>query len=311
MDLSIFCKGDLLQAIDQWKRYLTSERNLSSHTFRAYSGDLEHFIKFTSSYEGKELSVKDLSSLKLTQTRAWIAQKANEGTSKASRARTLASLRNFFAFLNENGIINNPVMQLMSTPKIPHKVPRPLDIQGTFDVLETALDTSDDWTAHRDYALFSFLYGCGLRIGEALALNIGDLREEDGMIRIMGKGSKERMVPYLDTVKKRLEQYKTHCPFPEEPDRPLFLGTKGKRLNQGMAQKSLRTIRKNLGLPDNVTPHALRHSFATHLLGQGLNLREIQELLGHESLTSTQRYADVNHEDMLNIHRKAHPRGKK
>ncbi len=304
------CAADLLNARDQWIRYLKTERRLSPHTVRAYQTDLEHFLNFLSLYEGQEISLSTLAALTLRQARAWLAQKAAENAISASRARSLSSLRNFFAFLDEGGILHNPVLNLLATPKIPAKVPRPLEVTQAFTLLETALTAKDDWTAHRDYALFSLLYGCGLRVSEALNLDIRDLHIEDGMLRVMGKGNKQRMVPYLDTVATRIARYRAHCPAPETPDRPLFIGVKGQRLNQGMAQKSLRNVRALLGLPATVTPHALRHSFATHLLGEGMNLREIQELLGHASLSTTQRYTDVDYKTLIAIHKKAHPRGR-
>jgi len=165
----------------------------------------------------------------------------------------------------------------------------------------------EDWIAIRDRALFTLLYGSGLRINEALSLNIEDLPRE-GFIRVIGKGDKERQVPILEQIELRLTEYRAACPYPETPKRALFLGAKGGRLNQGVVQKSMRDLRKQLSLPETATPHALRHSFATHLLQNGANLREIQELLGHASLSTTQRYTDVNFEDLRAVYDKAHPR---
>lgn len=308
---AILCAADLKAAREGWLRHLANERRLSAHTLRAYTGDLDHFIAFTARHEGTELSLRMLGDLTLRQARAWMSQKAKEETASASRARSLSALRGFFGWMDDNGILHNPVFNLMATPKIPAKIPRPLKVDQARDVLDEAKALQDDWTALRDFALLSLLYGCGLRVGEAIALDIADLRIEDGMLRVLGKGRKERMVPFLDVVGARLAAYRAVCPFPETPDRPVFVGTKGGRLNQGMAQKAVRQVRIHLGLPDNVTPHALRHSFATHLLAEGMNLREIQELLGHSSLSTTQRYTEVDYDSMLKVYKAAHPRARK
>lgn len=314
MKREIICAPDLLAVIDRWIKALKTERYLSEHTLRAYITDLDHFLAFVSSYEGEEISINTLSKIKIRTPRAWLAQKASENISKTSRARSVSSLRNFFQYMDDQGIMHNPVFRMLGTPKMPHRVPRPVNIPQADKILQASLDVSDDWTAQRDYALFSMLYGCGLRIHEALSLRLKDLHvstHDDDMLRIRGKGKKERLVPYLDTVRQRIEIYLSSCPYPETSERPVFLGLKGGALNQGMAQKAMRQIRMQLGLPDSVTPHALRHSYATHLLGKdGLNLREIQELLGHSSLSTTQRYTEIDPEDMMNIYKAAHPRNK-
>ena len=317
MKREILCAADLLNAIDQWIRSITIDQRLSKHTTRAYITDLDHFLSFFSSYEGQEISINTLSEMKIRAPRAWLSQKAQGNVSKLSRTRSVSSLRNFFQFLDDEGIMHNPVFRMLNTPKMPHRIPRAIDIKQAEKVLEMSLESKGNWTDIRNYALFSMLYGCGLRISEALSLTIKDLdlsTSEDDMLRITGKGSKQRMVPYLSAVKKRVEAYRDVCKshFAEFPDRPLFLGVKGNVLNQGVAQKAMRQIRTDLGLPDTVTPHALRHSYATHLMGQdGLNLREIQDLLGHASLSTTQRYTDVDADTMLEIYQLAHHRSSK
>jgi integrase/recombinase XerC len=314
MDRQFTCQPDLLEAIEKWIKTLEVEQRLSKHTLRAYITDLDNFLTFLCSYEAQKISINTLSEMKIIAPRAWLSQKAQKGVSKTSRARNVSSVRNFFQYLDDMGIMHNPVFRMLSTPKIPHRVPRPVDIPQAEKILQSSLDNSDDWTAARDYALFSLLYGSGLRIQEALSLQIKDLQtteHDDHMLRIMGKGGKERLVPLLDIVKNRIETYLKTCPFPETKDRYIFVGVKGQQLNQGMAQKAMRRIRTQLGLPDSVTPHALRHSYATHLMGKdGLNLREIQELLGHASLSTTQRYTEVDAQEMLNIYKAAHPRNK-
>lgn len=314
MDRQFTCQDDLLNVIEKWYKSLEIEQRLSKHTLRAYITDLDNFLEFLSSYEGQKISINTLSDIKIIAPRAWLSQKAQNGISKTSRARSVSSVRNFFQFLDDSGVMHNPVFRMLSTPKTPHRVPRPVDIFQAEKILQSSLDNSHNWTAMRDYALFSLLYGTGLRIQEALSLKIKALEtseHDDHMLRVMGKGGKERLVPLLDTVKKRIYAYLDICPLAKEQERYIFIGLKGQQLNQGMAQKSMRRIRKDLGLPDSVTPHALRHSYATHLMGKdGLNLREIQELLGHASLSSTQIYTEVDAQEMLNIYKAAHPRNK-
>lgn len=207
--------------------------------------------------------------------------------------------------MDKQGLAHNAAVAGLRSPKLPRKLPRPLEQGQAFRLLEQM--PGDDWPALRDKALFTLLYGCGLRINEALSLNIEDL-PHDGYLRVMGKGRKERQVPVLKPIEDTLSAYRSAVPFAETPERPLFLGEKGKRLNQGIAQKAMRDLRRGLNLPETATPHALRHSFATHLLQNGANLREIQELLGHASLSTTQRYTDVNAEELMAVYKKAHPR---
>ena len=235
-----------------------------------------------------------------------MSRQAMDGRGNASRARTLSGVKNFLSWMDKQGIAHNPAIKTVRTPKMPRKLPRPLHESQAFNLL--AETGNGDWVTMRDKALFTLLYGCGLRIDEALSLDITHL-PRDGFLRVIGKGRKERQVPILPMVVDAINAYRTVCPYEEESTRPLFIGEKnGKRLNQGVAQKAMRDLRRTLALPDTATPHALRHSFATHLLQNGANLREIQELLGHASLSTTQRYTDVNAEEMMAIYRKAHPR---
>ena len=229
-----------------------------------------------------------------------------DGAGAATRARSLSGVKNFLGWLDKQGIMHNPAIKTVRTPKQPKKLPRPLSDRQAFLILD-AVDDDPSWVSLRDRGLFTMLYGCGLRIDEALSLNLADL-PRDGFMVVRGKGRKERQVPVLDQVVQVVNRYRAACPFAETPMRPLFLGERGKRLHQGVAQKALRDMRGALGLPETATPHALRHSFATHLLQNGANLREIQELLGHASLSTTQRYTDVNAEELIKIYNAAHPR---
>lgn len=300
-----YCAPDLAAKVGAWITWLKVERNVSKHTQRAYISDLSQFFQFLSNHHGHALSIDHLSAASLSDFRAWMSGKASGGAAASSRARSLSGIKNFLGWMDKQGIAHNAALAGVRAPKLPRKLPRPLMETQTFRLLDTMPD--DDWTSRRDKALFTLLYGCGLRIDEALGLNIGGL-PRDGFLRVIGKGNKERQVPVLPAVITAIDHYRAACPFVENAARPLFVGEKGKRLHQGVAQKAMRDVRRALNLPESLTPHALRHSFATHLLQNGANLREIQELLGHASLSTTQRYTEVNAEELLAIYRKSHPR---
>lgn len=301
------CAADLSQVLLQWSQYLQHEKFVSRHTLRAYSGDVSQFIHFLAEHSGKPPSLNDLSDVSLRDFRAWMSRKAMDGASAASRARSLSGVKNLLRWLDKQGIMHNAAIGTVRSPKLPHKLPRPLYEKQAVSFIEDLAD--ETWLDKRNRALFTMLYGCGLRIDEALSLTIAD-RPRDGFIRVMGKGRKERQVPVLKIVEDMLARYLESCPFPSSPDRAIFLGSRGKRLNQGVAQKAMRDIRRALDLPETATPHALRHSFATHLLQNGANLREIQELLGHASLSTTQRYTEIDAKKLIEVYKNAHPRNK-
>lgn len=301
------CAGDLHAQILKWQDWLRYEKNVSPHTFRAYNNDVGQFMQFMAGHAAKEVSLADLSSVNLRDFRSWLSRKSLDGLSATSRARALSGVKSLLSFLDKQGVMHNAAIRQVRTPKLPRKLPRPLEETQAMRLLKTNIEAKQDWVSLRDYALFNLLYGCGLRVQEALNLNIADL-PRDGFLRVMGKGRKERQVPVLKIVETQINTYRAACPFAETSDRPLFIGEKGKRMNQGIAQKSIRDVRGVLNLPDTATPHALRHSFATHLLQNGANLREIQELLGHASLSTTQRYTDVNADELIRIYKSAHPR---
>lgn len=306
LDLTIDTAPDLCEAVGKWQTWLKVEKNVSPHTFRAYTGDLGQFLNFLRDHYDGEVGLNSLSSATLTDFRSWLSRKSMDGLAASSRARSLSGVKNFLHWLDKQGIMHNAAITLVRTPKLPHKLPRPMEQVQAFRLLFDDVG-SDDWVALRDRALFTLLYACGLRINEALGLNIADL-PRDSFVRVMGKGGKERQVPTLPIVMESLAAYRAKCPYAETSDRPLFMGERGKRLNQGIAQKSMRDMRGLLNLPDTATPHALRHSFATHLLENGANLREIQELLGHSSLSTTQRYTEVNAEELIRIYKSAQDR---
>jgi len=306
------CESDLVEKLLKWEEFLRIEKGLSKHTLRAYGIDISNFIDFLFKYIAKKPCLNDLSEVSIRDFRSWMVQMTLDKRKNASRARSLSGIKNFITWLDKQGIMHNAAISTVRSPKLPHKVPRPLFESQAFDVIDFAGTTEKhDWCGLRNMALFTMLYGCGLRINEALSLDLKHL-PRDGFILVVGKGNKERRVPVLGVVKDNLMLYLQNSPYHHDiknnPDLAIFLGYRGKRLNQGVAQKSMRNLRAILGLAENATPHALRHSFATHLLQNGANLREIQELLGHVSLSSTQRYTDIDAKEMMRIYKSAHPR---
>lgn len=306
--VSALCAPDLQDILHKWQEWLQYEKHVSPHTYRAYCGDLTQFLSFVIEHLGTAPSIDDISEIGIRDFRAWMSRKAMDGAKNSSRARSLSGVKNFLTWMDKQGIMHNAAINTVRSPKLPHKLPRPLHEKQAFEVLKSAdLLVKDDWVGQRDRALFTLLYGCGLRINEALSLDISDL-PRNGFLRVIGKGNKERQVPVIDIVEDTIKAYLTLCPFPYEGGRAIFVGTRGGRLSQSVAQKAMRNLRGALGLPENATPHALRHSFATHLLQNGANLREIQELLGHSSLSTTQRYTEVNAEELMKVYKAAHPR---
>lgn len=299
------CQADLNKILQNWLTWLRVEKNMSKHTIRAYVSDVSQFIDFLAPHAGKALSVGDISDSGVSEFRSWLSRKAAAGNVNASRARSLSGLKNFLTWMDKQGIAHNAKIGVIRAPKIPRKLPKPLEVTQAFRLLDDM--PCKDWIDMRNKALFTLLYGCGLRIDEALSLTIKDL-PRDGFLNVIGKGNKERQVPVLKHIHDQILIYRNACPFAETPERTLFCNTKGDALHQGVVQNAMRSLRKQLNLPDKATPHALRHSFATHLLQNGANLREIQELLGHASLSTTQIYTDINFEDLKEIYKKAHPR---
>jgi integrase/recombinase XerC len=307
--LGFSCAEDVSAAIAVWRRWLEMEKRVSRHTLSAYTADLSGFLDFLTGYHGRPPSINDLSEARFMDFRAWLARQAADGLGTASRARALSGVRNFFRWLDRSGQMHNPTIGLMQAPKLPTRLPKPLTEGDAASLLTTAEEWADEaWIGKRDRALFTLLYGCGLRIDEALSLNRCDMPDET--LLVTGKGRKQRMIPVLPVVREALESYVAACPYALTEDGPLFVGARGGRLNASIAQKRMRDLRPLMGLPDTATPHALRHSFATHLLADGSDLRAIQDLLGHASLSSTQLYTDLDPEQMLGIYENAHPRAR-
>ncbi|MDD9901343.1 MAG: tyrosine recombinase XerC [Alphaproteobacteria bacterium] len=289
---------DLAEKFAAWLKFLQFEKHYSPHTLRAYTNDLLSFFDFLTRYNGKPPSLNNLGDTSIQDFRAWLVRETTQGMSAATRARHISSVRSFLKWMDKNGHLHNAAIGTVRTPKKPHRLPR---VQPEEDIRKAISLGEDSWIVARGNALFTLLYGCGLRIGEALALDYKDL-PHDGTLRVMGKGRKERMVPVLPAVENALQGYMNQCPFTFDAKTPLFLGARGGRLKQSVAQKQMRDLRRALGLPETMTPHALRHSYATHILQAGGNLRVIQELLGHASLKTTQKYTDFDNRQLLEIY---------
>ena len=299
---------DCREAIADWRTWMEHERRVSPNTIDAYCRDLAAFFIFMAEHLGAVPSLSNLESLDARDYRSFLAQRSRHGLSPSSVARCMSTIRNFYRFLNRTRGISNAVIKTIRSPRAQKLIPKPLDSTQAKDLLTTIKDTQGEpWLIARDLALFSLLYGCGLRIAEGLSLNDADVKDLD-TLRVTGKGNKQRIVPVLPSVGESIENYLNLRPFQYSPNDALFRGLRGKRLNPGVVQRRMRELRKTLGLPETATPHALRHSFATHLLSAGGDLRTIQELLGHSSLSTTQRYTKVDANRLFEVYQKSHPR---
>lgn len=299
----------LLPLYTEWVTWLTHEKQAAVHTVKAYQADALDFFVFFQKYLGGEFTLSHLISLTEKDVHAWLATHHQKNSTATTLNRKISSLKSFFVFLNKRKGIENPCIQSLKGPKQKRKLPRALTFEDIMALLEEQRDeTPDNWIALRDYALTLLLYATGLRISEALQLNTKDLSSARALI-IEGKGKKQRLVPLLPNVYDVLTQYLAQCPYPtNEQNNPLFYGSRGKRLSPTIAQRMLQKMRRQLNLPETLTPHALRHSYATHLLEEGADLRTIQELLGHASLSTTQKYTAINQKQLMATYVKAHPR---
>ncbi len=336
----------VVSAIEDWRAWLAHERRASRHTLDAYGRDLAAFFRFLAEHLGFPPGLRELDGLTPADFRSYLASRAGAGLGRTSVARAMSTLRGFFRFLDRAGLAHNAAIGGIRTPRVPQSIPKALTETDARMAVEAVGDLSDEsWVARRDTALLLLLYGCGLRIGEALALNrlavqslqaagrgqakaggnteaasgtkaglpteAASAAKAGGTMIVTGKGDKQRMVPVLPVVARAVDDYLAACPYGAGDDDPLFVGVRGKRLNPGVVQRQVRRLRALLGLPETATPHALRHSFATHLLSGGGDLRTIQELLGHASLSTTQRYTAVDAGHLTAVYRKAHPRARR
>jgi integrase/recombinase XerC len=301
------------QAAELFLDHLTGERRLSARTVDAYRRDLEGFLDHITLHLGRSLQLTDLATLKTVDFRSWMADRRRgpDGISARSLARSLSAIRTFYAYLQRRWKLENPALTLVESPKIARGKPKPVSEKAALDLLkQTSAGPGEDWEKARDTAILYLLYGCGLRISEALSLKVRD-RQLGAALTITGKGNKSRMVPILPVVREAVAASADLCPFPLEPEDLMFRGARGGPLGPRAVQKLMQTLRSALGLPASATPHALRHAFATHLLAHGGDLRTIQELLGHASLSTTQIYAEVENSRLLNVYDEAHPRSSK
>ncbi len=303
--------GSPATARQEYLDWLANERRASGLTVEAYQRDIDGLLGFLTTHLGGEPDLAALAALRLADFRAWLAAQANEGAGAATRARKLAAVRGFFRFLSRRHGLTNEEVRLLESPRAHRPLPRALTREQAGSVAaDIDVEAVSPANGARDVALFTLLYGCGLRISEALSLTVGRAPRPGGSeaLRVLGKGGKERIVPVLPVVREAIGVWLRYHPAPA-PDAPLFTGARGGPLNPGVAQRTLRHFREHAGLPRHATPHALRHSFATHLLAGGADLRSIQEMLGHASLSTTQRYTSVDTAQLLQVWHRTHPRG--
>ncbi len=308
--LLITATPELNARITLWLDHLGDERRLSDKTLIAYERDLRQFLRFLTDHLGGAPGLDEIRKLRPADFRAFMARRRRDGAQSRSLARGLAGIRSFFSFLERRGEVNAAAAAAVRAPRQPHSLPKPLTVHDAVAVSSGDYDVeAEPWIEARNAAVLTLLYGCGLRLSEALSLT-GRTAPRTGTstLVIRGKGGKERMVPILPVVCEAVEAYLSLCPYTPEPDGPLFFGARGGPLNPRMVQLAMQKMRGALGLPASATPHALRHSFATHLLAGGGDLRTIQELLGHASLSTTQIYTEVDSARLLEAYDKAHPR---
>ena len=298
------------QALALWLEHLAKERRASPRTVEAYAFAGGRYINFLEQHRGEALSLAAMGTLTAGEVRAWLAylRQGDKPLSPRSLSQSLSAIRTFHRFLDRRMDTPNAAIALVRGPRVRPGAPRPVtEDQARGMMAEPSLDPErEDWEASRDEAVLTLLYGCGLRISEALSLKRSDAPLPESL-RILGKGSKTRIVPVLPAVREAIDIYLADVPFVLSPDEPLFRAKRGGPLSPRHVQATVQKLRGRLGLPDSATPHALRHSFATHLLGAGADLRSIQELLGHASLSTTQRYTEVDAEALLSAYAKAHP----
>lgn len=300
------------EALQEFTVWLETERRSSDKTIEAYQRDVGNFINFLVEHLGGEPHVSDLKRLSRHDVVAWLARRRSEDNLAASsRARAASSLRAFYKFLDRRLDAANAKAMMFESPKRPHRLPRPLPEKIAPKTIEIAGDAEGEdvpeWVLARDAAILSLLYGAGLRLSEALGLTGKDTPAPQ-VLRVMGKGRKVRLVPLIGAVREAVDAYVKLCPYPSAPDEEIFRGLRGGPLNPRLVQRLMEKLRHRLGLPETATPHALRHSFATHLLANGGDLRSIQALLGHASLSTTQIYTGVDAARLMKVHAEAHPR---
>jgi integrase/recombinase XerC len=308
-DLALTLAPDAALAAQGWLKSLKTERRMAAKTLEAYARDLGQFAQFMAGHLGESPSNAALAELAASDFRAFLARRRMEGAESRTLARQLSSIRSFYRFAERRGLFRNAALSTIRAPKLPHAVPKPLPTEKAQRLVKADVLAAEDtpkWIMARDEAVLTLLYASGLRISEALSLTRA--QAEAPVLTVTGKGGKTRIVPLLPAAREAVARYLDLCPFSPAPREAMFRGVKGGPLNARNIQLLIERLRGALGLPDTATPHALRHSFASHLLANGADLRVIQELLGHASLSTTQVYTEVNRAHLLAQYRKAHPR---
>ena len=308
-----FASADLAAELRRWLVHLGAERRMSPKTVEAYERDVRQFLGFLAEHIGEQPTLKMLAAIEPRDVRAFMAARRSDGIGSRSLMRSLAGVRSFARFLERNGKGKVGALAAVRAPKVPKTLPKPLTVSSAKRLTEIDLRAGEErepWVLARDAAILALLYGSGLRISEALGLTREAVPApgKGDVITVRGKGNKARMVPVLPQVLKLIAEYVALCPYDLPPQKPLFVGARGGPLSPRIVQLVMERLRGALNLPDTATPHALRHSFATHLLARGGDLRTIQELLGHASLSTTQIYTAVDSEQLLQVYRSAHPR---
>jgi integrase/recombinase XerC len=308
-----FASADLAAEVVRWLSHLSAERRMSSKTVEAYERDVRQFLGFLTEHAGELVTLKSLAAIEPRDVRAFMASRRADGIGSRSLMRSLAGARSFARFLERNGKGKVGALSAVRAPKVPKTLPKPISIDAAKQLTDTDLRAGEErepWVLARDAAVLALLYGSGLRISEALGLTREAVPApgKGDAITVTGKGNKTRMVPVLPRVLELIAEYVSLCPYDLPDTKPIFLGAKGGPLSPRIVQLTMARLRGALGLAETATPHALRHSFATHLLARGGDLRAIQELLGHASLSTTQIYTAVDTEQLLSVYRSAHPR---
>lgn len=298
---------EVTQYCNTWQQWLLCVRHFSPSTVRGYMDNLQGFFHFIHLHEGLPITVTILRQITPRMVRAWLSYRYEKEYAKSTTAGNIGAVRNFFAYLSRYGI-HNGAINALRPPKVPLPIPPAMSVEDTLHMIDTIGTVTDIiWIGKRDSAVLTLLYGCGLRINEALGLQYSEFPtylSSTTVITVCGKGNKERQIPLLPRVYQAIQDYIQCCPFPFGKHTPLFLSQKGKRLSNAVFQRNVRLARQQLHLPETVTPHAFRHSFATHLLQNGANIRQIQELLGHKNISTTQRYTRVGTPDLITAYHK-------
>ncbi|WP_425049545.1 tyrosine recombinase XerC [Psychromarinibacter sp. S121] len=307
-DETLALSPGLREALSRWLEHLKALDGASANTITAYGRDVRGFLAFLAHHRGGAMGTAVLGDVTVSDMRAWMARERADGLGARSLARALSAVKTFTTWAAERDGFDPTAILSARTPKYQRKLPRPLTPEAAREMIGTVeLQSQKDWVAARDVAIVTLLYGCGLRISEGLGLTGAEAPLPE-VLRIRGKGGKERLVPVIPAARRAVDAYLRACPYPVEPEAPLFRGARGGPVNPRLIRKAMQQARMQLGLPATVTPHALRHSFATHLLSAGGDLRAIQELLGHASLSTTQAYTAVDQARLMEVYDKAHPK---